>query len=191
MEDDLTLVLRAAVAEAAGRAEVREAVGGVYQAVQGEVDARRPRCDASGRCCNFEEYGHRLYVTTAELATFMHELGGVTAHRAEGLALSSPSPSATGRHSLPVASDVGRGPGCPFQAERLCTVHPIRPFGCRVFFCDPDAGDWQRDAYERHHARLKQLHDRLAVPYYYVEWRWALAALGLPGAILASVAETF
>ncbi len=27
-------------------------------------------CVASGKCCKFERYGHRLYVTTAELEYF-------------------------------------------------------------------------------------------------------------------------
>src|SRR5258705_8729319 len=59
---------------ASARAEVREAVVNLYSAVQREIDARRPLCVVSGRCCRFEEYGHRLFVTTMELATFFHEL---------------------------------------------------------------------------------------------------------------------
>ncbi|HWE94497.1 MAG TPA: hypothetical protein VG269_11085, partial [Tepidisphaeraceae bacterium] len=71
------------------------------------------------------------------------------------------------------------GKGCPFQRLKLCTVHAIRPFGCRMFFCDATSTQWQNDAYERFHAELKQLHERLEVPYFYVEWRQALRELGL------------
>jgi hypothetical protein len=53
------------------------------------------------------------------------------------------------------------GTGCPFQVAKLCGVHAIRPFGCRMFFCDPASTQWQNDAYERYHARLKQLHETL------------------------------
>src|SRR4051794_28734198 len=60
--------------QASARPEVRRAVGELYASVQREIDARRPRCEISGRCCRFEEYGHRLYVTTIELAAFAHEL---------------------------------------------------------------------------------------------------------------------
>jgi len=56
-------------------------------------------------------------------------------------------------------------------------VHPIRPFGCRMFFCDATATDWQQAAYERYHTRLKQLHQQLSIPYAYLEWRQALSAL--------------
>ena len=71
------------------------------------------------------------------------------------------------------------GTGCPFQQNKLCSVHGIRPFGCRIFFCDPTATDWQNAQYERFHADLKRLHEQLGVPYQYVEWRQALSALGL------------
>ena len=64
----------AQVYRAAGRSEVRDAVVKVYEDLQREIDARRPRCDASGRCCRFEEFDHRLFVTTIELATFLYEL---------------------------------------------------------------------------------------------------------------------
>jgi Fe-S-cluster containining protein len=146
--------LRHAVTEAAGRPEVATAVDAVYRSVQGEIDERRPRCDISGRCCRFEEYGHRLYVTTLELASFVRQHAG--------------GPDAP-----------WDGTGCPFQRAKLCTVHTIRPFGCRMFFCDATSTEWQNDAYERFHARLKQLHAELNVPYFYVEWRTALQTLGL------------
>lgn len=154
MEDDL----KAIVEEAAGRAEVSAAVGRLYADVQREIDARRPVCVVSGRCCRFEEFGHRLFVTTMELAAFVHDL------------------PATGRGDAGGGWD---GTGCPFQSNKLCGVHAIRPFGCRMFFCDATATDWQNETYERFHARLKALHDELGVPYYYVEWRQALNLLGL------------
>ena len=71
------------------------------------------------------------------------------------------------------------GSGCPYQAARFCSVHRFRPFGCRVFFCDPLAAEWQQVQYERFHRNLKELHQRLQVPYFYLEWRQALAATGL------------
>jgi Fe-S-cluster containining protein len=80
--------------------------------------------------------------------------------------------------SVPFAVD-GTPGGCPFQVEGLCSVHAIRPFGCRVFFCDATSDDWQHGQYERFHADLKRLHAQLGVPYQYLEWRQALAALDL------------
>jgi Fe-S-cluster containining protein len=146
--------LREAVQAAAERADVRAAVDGVYSALEAATRLRQPVCIVSGRCCRFEEYGHRLYVTTLELARFVADL------RVE------PSPDWDGK-------------GCPFQKAKLCGVHAIRPFGCRIFFCDASSTEWQHEQYERLHARLRALHDELDVPYFYVEWRHALGEMGL------------
>lgn len=157
--------LREAVWAAGGRAEVREAVGRLYADVAKEIDARRPVCAVSGRCCRFEEYGHRLYVTTIELAAFVYDF------------------ETCGRSpQLDESIERWSGTGCPFQLGKLCGVHLIRPFGCRMFFCDPTSTEWQNNQYERFHARLKLLHEELGVPYAYLEWRVALKMLGLAGA---------
>ena len=116
------------------RADVREAAGRLYADVQGEVEARRPVCVVSGRCCRFEEFGHRLFVTTMEMGAFLHGLG----------------PQTNGQASTP-----WDGTGCPFQVRKLCGVHAIRPFGCRMFFCDATSTEWQNQAYERFHAALE------------------------------------
>jgi Fe-S-cluster containining protein len=143
-------MLREAVEQAAVRTEVREAIARVYADLQTEIDRRRPKCEMSGRCCRFDEYGHRLYVTTMELAAFL-------------------PPPARGEGTS----------GCPFQLDGVCTVHAIRPFGCRVFFCDETATDWQHEQYERFHSQIKRLHEQFDVPYVYIEWRAALRELGL------------
>lgn len=151
---DVDQSLDSLVREAARRPEVVAVVGRVYADLQSQIDTRKPVCVASGKCCRFEAFGHRLYVTTIELAAFVASL-----------------------ERKPVEN--WDGTGCPFQVKGLCGVHPIRPFGCRIFFCDPTATQWQQDQYEQFHARLKVEHERLGVPYRYVEWRAALAELGL------------
>lgn len=152
--------LRAAVRAAAGRPEVRDGVERVYADLAAEVAKRRPVCVVSGRCCRFEDYGHRLFVTTAELAAFVHGLESTSRTPAIGASLRA-----------------WDGTGCPFQVARLCGVHALRPFGCRVFFCDETATQWQNEAYEVFHARLKRLHEELGLEYFYVEWRQALRAV--------------
>jgi Fe-S-cluster containining protein len=149
----MTQTLRENVTDASKRPEVADSVERLYAELRVDIDARRPLCVISGRCCKFDEYGHRLYVTTMELATFVRRRGEAP---------------------IPAGTDPG---SCPFQSNKLCGVHAIRPFGCRMFFCDATATDWQQAAYERYHAKLKQLHEELAVPYMYVEWRAALASL--------------
>lgn len=151
---------REAIHSAAEREDVRVAITRLYQDVQKQIDARRPRCVLSGRCCHFEEFGHNLYVTTLELATFLNDL----------------------RHHLPSSHPptLPTSTGCPFQQNKLCSVHAIRPFGCRIFFCDSTSTDWQQEQYQIFHTRLRQLHDQLAVPYYYLEWRQALSLISPP-----------
>jgi Fe-S-cluster containining protein len=158
------------------RPEVRDAVFRIYAAVQHEIDARRPLCVMSGKCCRFDEYGHRLYVTTIELAGFVYNFEQRPAQprtqgRVTGTGISLPT--------LVQPLQTTNAGGCPFQVGKLCGVHSVRPFGCRMFFCDPTASQWQNQTYERFHAELKTLHDRLEVPYFYIEWRAALSALGL------------
>jgi Fe-S-cluster containining protein len=147
--------LRVAVYGARRRDDVRLAVDCLYQQLQDAIELRRPVCATSGRCCRFEEFGHRLFVTTMELAAFCGSL--------------APETDTSGWD----------GTGCPFQRGRLCQVHAIRPFGCRVFFCDASSTGWQNEQYERFQSRLKRLHDDLNVPYFYVEWREALCTLHL------------
>jgi len=150
--------LAQAVRLARQRPEVLSAVGQLYREMDARTARRQPVCRRSGRCCRFDEFGHRLYVTTMELAAFVASLAGL---------------------ELPAGVGGGSTRGaCPFQAGGLCCVHAIRPFGCRVYFCDPSAMEWQEDQYETLHGRLRQLHDELGVAYFYVEWRAALENIG-------------
>jgi Fe-S-cluster containining protein len=155
LTEEQSAELAGAVERAAGSAALSDAIAAIYREVQQAIDARRPRCDISGRCCRFEEFGHRLFVTTAELAVFLREFRG-------------------SKSLIPPSDNPG---GCPFQQGKLCGVHTIRPFGCRIFFCDPTAEVWQQDQYETFHSRLKALHEQFGVPYFYVEWREGLRAV--------------
>jgi len=154
LSDDQVQTLQRGIHQARQVPELVERIAALYADVQAAIDARRPRCDVSGRCCQFEKFGHLLFVTTLELAAF-----------------------AEGRSGLGATNDRDDGGGCRYQIDGLCTAHAIRPFGCRIFFCDPTADDWQQQQYEHFHTRLKRLHDELGIPYLYVEWRQGLAAL--------------
>lgn len=140
----------------------------IYAEVASEIAARGPACWASGRCCNFEKAGHRLYTTGVEAA--------YTVARVRGL--EGPEGEAQPRGLL--IADVERARaagGCPFQERNLCGVHPVRPLGCRVYFCDRTAQEWQHDLTERGMARIRELHDRHGIVYVYAEWRALLEAM--------------
>ena len=155
LNEDQILTLQSAVRQAQHAPGLAERITAIYADVQAAIDARKPRCDVSGRCCQFEKFGHLLFVTTLEFAAFALQRTPDAKH--------GPRPS--------------DGPGCRYQQGGLCTVHTVRPFGCRIYFCDESAQDWQQQQYEYFHTSLKQLHDELGVPYLYVEWRQGLAAL--------------
>src|SRR4051812_48615129 len=159
MSDEHDLDLSRAVDAARGRPEAMAVVDRLYGELAQAVAARQPVCSASGRCCRFEAYGHRMYVSTIELAKFVHDLQATAAGGSAG-------------------DSAWDGTGCPFQIDGLCSVHAIRPLGCRTFYCDPSSTEWQNQLYERHHAELRALHDELGIPYRYVEWREALRELG-------------
>jgi Fe-S-cluster containining protein len=136
----------------------------IYTYVTAEIESRGPACWASGRCCHFEKTGHRLYVTGLEAAYTVRNR-----ERAHS------SPQRDSRACLPLSRStiaVAREQGdCPFLERNLCGVHTIKPVGCRVYFCDRSAHEWQHGLSERAHERVRGLHDAHAIPYRYGEWR--------------------
>ena len=159
------------------------AVGEILAELDADVAGRRPVCRASGRCCKFEVYGHRLYVTGVELEFFAAKCapGAGEAVRNEPVAehAQGPFPEHGPRTSvsLPQFFSGEKFEGCPYQVEGLCTAREGRPLGCRIYFCDENAQSWQNEVYEKYHARLRGVHERFGVPYRYVEWRAGLREL--------------
>jgi len=149
---------------AARNPQIEQALRELHLEIAESTRAARPLCIASGHCCRFDAFGHSLYLTGLEAAWVLEQL-----HAQLGRSLA--------QQEVQRAIEQGR---CPFLQDGLCTVHPIRPFGCRTFFCDPQARRWQEDLHERCHSVLRALHDRLAIPYRYAEWRSLLAQLTDP-----------
>ncbi len=156
-------------------------VKALYEGLDAEIDFHKPRCVASGRCCHFEEYGHRLYATRLELEYFRNVEIVPPAQAAGGessLDTKTKPPDRTISFPLPLINDNGEiAPGCPWQVNELCTARRGRPLGCRVYFCDPTSTHWQANAYERYHRLLKILHDKAGLAYAYMEWRAGLGTL--------------
>ncbi len=113
--------------------DVRRRVRAVYAAADAAVAAAGPRCDASGRCCRFKEYGHTLFISHFE---------------AELLLEAAPP------FDQPASPD-----GCPFQVGGLCTARDARPLGCRIYFCDPTYQDTGNRITEEAIAELKRVAD--------------------------------
>lgn len=151
----------------------------IYGRIDREVVSRGPVCWASGRCCKFDEFGHRLYVTGLEAAWAMLHHTRSDEHEAQASVPRNPGLRVlqTSQHGNVSQDAPGTGRprgGCVFQIDGLCTLRSLRPMGCRVFFCDRGADAWQNELYERFLARLRALHDREGVEYRYMDWRIAL-----------------
>lgn len=150
MHDDAA-ELRSHWMDAACNPLVAAGLQAIYLLIAEQIEARGPACWASGRCCNFAKAGHRLYATGLETAFLIHHLNRPV--RGEEI------DEATSRGD------------CPFLNANLCTVHGIKPVGCRVYFCDARAQDWQEELSERALALVRSLHERHGIEYRYGEWR--------------------
>jgi len=125
--------------------------------VQERIDARiadlQQKCLAGGVCCRFDLTGHRLYLSTGELAILTSE--------------PPPAPGAC------------RKLRCPYQLGSRCMARQRRPLGCRIFFCRiADRASADR-IYEQYHHRIRMLHQTHWVPYGYVELTSSIMQLSL------------
>jgi Fe-S-cluster containining protein len=113
----------------------------LYADLEAEIGRFGPRCDLSGRCCRFAEYGHTLFLSRLE---------------AEHLETKD----------RPAVREADRGE-CPYQVRNLCSAREVRPLGCRVYFCDPAFRNTMEELSEQYIRRLKQLSERHGVEWDY------------------------
>jgi hypothetical protein len=169
MRNDPAYISLGALKEAAARPEVLAAMQQLYVELDSRTALLPGVCWNRAECCRFGAYGHRLYVTALEVVYYL------AMHRPELQPEATPpdstswAPEALHRRPLSVLSqqDVDV---CPHASEGRCHARAGRPAGCRIFYCDPLARDWQGTLSEELLGRLRALHDELDVPYFYVDW---------------------
>jgi Fe-S-cluster containining protein len=135
--------------------KIAEAVEDLYQWIDNQVADKRLSCEACGRCCDFEAYGHKLFVTTPELVHLRHYLSGENIK------------SMTGSR-------------CPYQYNNKCSIHRSRFASCRIFNCsgvDEASVDFQSELSEQALAQLKNICATYNLPYRYTELSSALNRL--------------
>jgi hypothetical protein len=137
--DDLPACL-AACRQAPG---ALEALGQLYARAEAELAAAAPACKGCGTCCDFDRHGHRLFVTTLELA---------------GLARQVP----------PTPENLAAG-RCPYQAGPRCLARELRPLGCRSYFCNEAGANRRQAIHEAVHQALVDLHRQCRLEYRYVD----------------------
>lgn len=139
------------VAELQVDSAIVKAVAQIYDWLQSEIHAHRHllgSCQACGRCCDFEHFDHRLYVTTPELL-----------YLAANLEPANIEPMRTGR--------------CPYNIGDKCSIYPHRFAGCRISYCRGER-DVQGSLSEAVMKRFKTLCRQWKVPYRYVDLPTAL-----------------
>lgn len=109
------------------------------------------QCVACGKCCDFESYDHRLYVTTPEIIYFAEKFGIANIKLMVG----------------------GR---CCYQVENKCSVYAHRFSGCRIFCCKGDTS-FQSELTEVVIKKFKALCAELQIPYRYLELPAALKSV--------------
>jgi Fe-S-cluster containining protein len=131
--------------------QIAARVSDIYSWIEDQLLANKAisgNCLACGKCCDFEHFGHRLYVTTPEMTYFVEKLGSAHIKQIEG----------------------GR---CCYQVDGKCSVHAYRFSGCRIFCCK-GGSDFQSELTESALKKFKALCDELQIPYRYVELPVAL-----------------
>ena len=138
------------VAEPGTKNRLIEKVAEIYDWLDEQIrDNRKPagRCKVCGKCCDFDKYDHRLFVTSPELIYLTENLGKRI------------RPMTTGR--------------CPYQAENKCSIYKYRFCGCRIFCCSGDA-DFQSGLSESTLAMFRQVCIDFDIPYRYTDLAAAL-----------------
>jgi Fe-S-cluster containining protein len=127
-----------------------EAVERIYSSLEAELLQTPDKCSACGKCCDFESFGHKLYITTPELAYFRAMLA---------------------KHKifiLPMMPGV-----CPYRKDGKCSVYPWRFASCRIFNCTGDT-DLQSRLSEKMIRQMKQICLQESLSYRYLDLKTAL-----------------
>ena len=139
------------VGEREVRKEVLEEIGGVYEWLDEQL-RKNPdltgECQICGKCCDFGEFKHRLFVTRLELMYLEGHLDG---------------------DKVKVMS----GDICPYNLRGKCTIYKYRFGGCRIFHCRGDK-DFQSRLSESVLAKLKSLCVQFEIGYEYSDLATAL-----------------
>ena len=115
-----------------------EALRRIYASADEEARAHPAlKCDLSGRCCRFREYGHDLYVTKLEYDEMVRRGGAGGSEEAV----------------------------CPWLQGTLCGNREGRALACRTYFCSDE--DAAATLTERWHKAIRRLHERHGIPYVY------------------------
>jgi hypothetical protein len=98
-------------------------------------------CTACGDCCKYEQFAHRIYITTPEIIFLKHKLN---------------------TDKLKPATDGT----CPYQIDNKCSIRDYRFAPCRIFFCDTDE-NFQSQLSEQYLKKIKDICTEFNIEYKY------------------------
>jgi Fe-S-cluster containining protein len=123
-----------------------EQVKEIYTSLDAQIKSFDADCSACGKCCDFDSFGHKLFVSSPELLYFYENLKPLQ------------------------KMSIGH---CPYQQESKCTAREFRFAGCRIFFCKGD-NEKQNALYEEVLRKFKSVCEQYSFPYLYMELSKAL-----------------
>lgn len=121
-------------------------VAEIYQWLGENISQPENGCQACGKCCRFESFGHKLFLTTPELLYFYSNIKDLK--------------------KMPV-------PDCPYMQDGKCTARDFRFAGCRIFFCKAD-DEMLSNLSEQALEKFKKICEKYKLPYRYVDLATAL-----------------
>ena len=124
------------------------AVQQVYDFIDSQTAALENSCTACGKCCDFENFDHKLFVTSTELIYFANRIAP--------------------EKIKPMQNGI-----CPYNENGKCTVYENRFAGCRIFSCKTSK-DFQSTLTEKTLSKLKSICKDFQIPYRYLDLKTAL-----------------
>lgn len=130
---------------------IAEKVAEIYEWLDSEIEKNKAlltECSACGRCCDFENFDHFLFVANPELIFLKQNL----------------------KNEKIKTMQTGR---CPYNERGKCTIYLFRFSGCRIFFCNGNR-DFQNELSELTNRKFKNLCEQHNLPYSYCDLKTAL-----------------
>lgn len=114
----------------------------IYASLAKDYESLPKPCTQCGKCCDFKNFGHKLYISSLEFAYAYENLG------------------------LPIAESLGL---CPYQKGQHCTAREHRMLGCRTFFRlhEPYDEEKANELYETYLRKIKGLYREEALEWEY------------------------
>jgi len=157
-------------------------VAEVYDWLNSQIkDHKDPagECCACGKCCDFDGFDHKLFVTSPELIYFVANLDIVlTAETAESAEENKIKKNDNIKNLCVLCELSGKMKmsRCPYNVDGKCGIYEIRFSGCRIFTCKGDA-DFQGRLSEIVSKKFKAICEQFQIPYRYTDLATALNEL--------------